>query len=140
MQPTSSIVSLGFLASAALAAANNGGTQFPDFVALAKRAVTETEYQCHANCGYTIQDASAEGYCDDAEWNKLLEACLQCAIETDIWGDYGDYVVKVAEPCGIDATPATTPATPIPTSGASANWVPQFVIVGAIAGAIVNMM
>lgn len=50
MQLTSSIVSLGFLASAASAIALEG-FEFPDFVPMHKRQTEGPSYECHANCG-----------------------------------------------------------------------------------------
>ncbi|KAF5012458.1 hypothetical protein FDECE_1510 [Fusarium decemcellulare] len=79
--------------------------QFPDSVPLSRRQTSGPEYQCHANCGYTILGAEDEGYCDDAEWKELLEGCLKCANTYDMWGDYGEGVKGAAKGCGIDAEP-----------------------------------
>ncbi|KAM0434043.1 hypothetical protein ACHAPT_003987 [Fusarium lateritium] len=104
MQLTYAAVVLGSLAALA-SAATKREFQFPDSVPLHRRQPSGPEYQCHANCGYTILNADEEGYCDSDEWKKLLADCLKCANQYDMWGDYGDGVKGVAKACGIDAEP-----------------------------------
>ncbi|OAL24294.1 hypothetical protein AYO20_10721 [Fonsecaea nubica] len=86
-------------------------------------------YECHANCGGVITAGRTEGYCDSANFTTILEDCLECALEFDIWRYYGESVSAAATGCGLDATPvpasngtsATEPtATPAPTSTSSA--------------------
>ncbi|KND93681.1 hypothetical protein TOPH_01411 [Tolypocladium ophioglossoides CBS 100239] len=105
------VIALGSVASAAAAAAAAAapGFQFPDAVPLEKRQTDDPSYQCHANCGYAIQNSSKDGYCKDGAWLKLLDGCLDCALEYKIWQWYGDKVSAAAKKCGLDATPK--PAT-----------------------------
>ncbi|KAI8659746.1 hypothetical protein NCS56_01192400 [Fusarium sp. Ph1] len=104
MQLTYTAVILGSLASLASATVKRE-LPFPDSVPLHKRQPSGPEYQCHANCGYTILNADEEGYCDSDEWKKLLADCLKCANQYDMWGDYGNGVTGAAKACGIDAVP-----------------------------------
>ncbi|RSL89040.1 hypothetical protein CEP51_001418 [Fusarium floridanum] len=104
MQLTYTAVILGSLAS--LASANvKRELPFPASVPLHKRQPSGAEYECHADCGYTILNADEEGYCDSDEWKQLLAECLKCANQYDMWGDYGDGVTGAAKACGIDAVP-----------------------------------
>ncbi|KAI5461558.1 hypothetical protein BGZ63DRAFT_386085 [Mariannaea sp. PMI_226] len=108
---TSTILTLGSLVTIASATALDNAFsrrefKFPATVPMHKRAVTGAEYQCHANCGYTILDADKEGYCDSSEWKELLQACLSCANTYNLWGDYGDGVKAAAEGCGLSAVPS----------------------------------
>ncbi|RMJ19655.1 hypothetical protein BHE90_001715 [Fusarium euwallaceae] len=104
MQLTYTAVILGSLAS--LASANvKRELPFPDSVPLHKRQPSGAEYECHADCGYTILNADEEGYCDSDEWKQLLADCLKCANQYDMWGDYGNGVTGAAKACGIDAVP-----------------------------------
>ncbi|RSM18349.1 hypothetical protein CDV31_002868 [Fusarium ambrosium] len=104
MQLTYTAVILGSLAS--LASANvKRELPFPASVPLHKRQPSGAEYECHADCGYTILNADEEGYCDSDEWKQLLAECLKCANQYDMWGDYGDGVTGAAKGCGIDAVP-----------------------------------
>ncbi|KAH6893151.1 hypothetical protein B0T10DRAFT_266939 [Thelonectria olida] len=107
----STVLTLGSLATMASASALDNAFarrefKFPNTVPLAKRAVTGSEYQCHANCGYTILNAEEDSYCDDSEWKELLAACLECANTYDMWGDYGQGVEAAAEACGLSAVPS----------------------------------
>lgn len=104
MQRVAQVVALGSLASSVVAVARTG-FEFPDSVPMHKRQTSGPSYECHANCGYTILGAKTEGYCDDTEWQDLLEQCLACANEFDLWPDYGEGVTAAAEGCGLDATP-----------------------------------
>ncbi|KAJ4322227.1 hypothetical protein N0V84_004941 [Fusarium piperis] len=104
MQLTYTAVILGSLAALASATVKRE-LPFPDSVPLHKRQPSGPEYQCHANCGYTILNADEEGYCDSDEWKKLLADCLKCANQYDMWGDYGNGVTGAAKACGIDAVP-----------------------------------
>ncbi|KAI8714634.1 hypothetical protein NCS52_01183800 [Fusarium sp. LHS14.1] len=104
MQLTYAAVIFGSLASLASATVKRE-LPFPDSVPLHKRQPSGAEYQCHADCGYTILNADEEGYCDSDEWKKLLADCLKCANQYDMWGDYGNGVTGAAKACGIDAVP-----------------------------------
>ncbi|KIW69581.1 hypothetical protein PV04_05451 [Phialophora macrospora] len=74
------------------------------------------EYDCHANCGGVIVAGRTEGYCDTANFTTQLDACLDCALEFDIWQYYGDSVAEAATACGLDATPVAANATSETTS------------------------
>ncbi|POR33768.1 Uncharacterized protein TPAR_06042 [Tolypocladium paradoxum] len=114
------VVALGSLASAAAAAAAPG-FQFPDTVPLEKRQTEGPAYQCHANCGYAIQNSSKDGYCKDEAWLKLLDGCLDCALQYNIWQHYSNKVGAAAQKCGLDATPkpaAGGQSSAAPTSAA----------------------
>ncbi|KAF4975022.1 hypothetical protein FZEAL_8143 [Fusarium zealandicum] len=104
MQLTYTAVVLGSLAAVASASVKRE-FQFPDTVPLSRRQTSGPEYECHANCGYTIMNAEDEGYCDSDEWNELLDGCLKCANEYDMWADYGRGVQAAAEACGLEAEP-----------------------------------
>ncbi|EXJ70766.1 uncharacterized protein A1O5_05756 [Cladophialophora psammophila CBS 110553] len=69
------------------------------------------EYDCHTNCGAVIVAGRTEGYCDTANFTTALEACLDCALEFDIWQYYGGSVAEAATACGLDATPVPANAT-----------------------------
>ncbi|OAL30366.1 hypothetical protein AYO22_01564 [Fonsecaea multimorphosa] len=77
------------------------------------------EYDCHANCGTVIVDGRTEGYCDTANFTSALQACLDCALEFDIWQYYGHSVAQAATACGLDATPVPANATSATTSSAT---------------------
>ncbi|KAL2677091.1 hypothetical protein Neosp_010858 [[Neocosmospora] mangrovei] len=122
MQLTYTAVILGSLASLASATVKRE-LPFPDSVPLHKRQPSGAEYQCHADCGYTILNADEEGYCDSDEWKQLLADCLKCANQYDMWGDYGNGVTGAAKACGIDAVPegaASGSATGGSATGSSA--------------------
>merc|ERR1711939_484548 len=85
---------------------------FPETVPLYRRQAPGTpEYDCHANCGAVIVDGRTAGYCDSANFTTALDACLDCALQYDIWQYYGDSVSEAAEGCGLDATPIPTNST-----------------------------
>ncbi|KAL1874351.1 hypothetical protein VTK73DRAFT_434 [Phialemonium thermophilum] len=88
---------------------------FPEFAALqARQAPGSPEYECHADCGYTILDASIQGHCDNSTWKGLLQDCLECANKFDIWQYYGNGVQSAAQGCGLTAVPS-----PASTAGGS---------------------
>ncbi|ODA82461.1 hypothetical protein RJ55_00968 [Drechmeria coniospora] len=127
MRVTTSVVVLGSLASAvAAAAAAAGSFQFPESVPLHSRQTQGPSYQCHANCGYAIQNSVREGYCNDDAWLDLLDGCLDCALEYNIWQHYGNKVGAAAEKCGLDASPrqpGNGQSSAAPTSAAPATTV-----------------
>ncbi|KAL2827869.1 hypothetical protein BJY01DRAFT_255569 [Aspergillus pseudoustus] len=80
--------------------------QYPDFVPLHKRQQPGTPaYECHANCGGIITLSRQDGFCDTSDFESKLSACLDCAVEFDIWRYYGNSVSAAAEKCGVDGTP-----------------------------------
>ncbi|TQV95623.1 hypothetical protein V2A60_000808 [Cordyceps javanica] len=130
MHFVASLVAVGSMASLASAGV---GFQFPDTVPLHKRQVTGPAYECHANCGYTIQDAAQDGYCDTTKWKTELSNCLDCALTYDIWKWYGEKVSAAAKKCGVDATPkpsggsggsTSAPASSAPASSAPVSSTP----------------
>ncbi|EFY98091.1 hypothetical protein X797_009064 [Metarhizium robertsii] len=104
MRFTASALAIGAVASLAAAVANPD-FNFPDIVPMAKRQTSGPAYQCHASCGYAIQNSARDGYCQDQSWVKLLDDCLDCALKYKIWQWYGDKVSAAAGKCGLDATP-----------------------------------
>ncbi|KIW51512.1 hypothetical protein PV05_10225 [Exophiala xenobiotica] len=85
---------------------------FPEAVPLYRRQAPGTpEYDCHANCGAVIVDGRTTGYCDSANFTTVLDACLDCALQYDIWQYYGNSVSEAAEGCGLDATPIPANST-----------------------------
>ncbi|KAM3450660.1 hypothetical protein MY3296_005931 [Beauveria thailandica] len=103
MHFVASLVAVGSAVS--LASAGSIGFEFPASVPLSKRQTSGPAYDCHANCGYAIQDSAKEGYCSDAKWKSLLSGCLDCALTYDIWKYYGTKVGAAAEKCGLESTP-----------------------------------
>ncbi|KAM3532130.1 hypothetical protein NHJ13051_000506 [Beauveria bassiana] len=103
MHFVASLVAVGSAVS--LAYAGSIGFEFPASVPLSKRQTSGPAYECHANCGYAIQDSAKEGYCSDAKWKSLLSNCLDCALTYDIWKHYGTKVGAAAEKCGFESTP-----------------------------------
>ncbi|RYP43360.1 hypothetical protein DL768_009954 [Monosporascus sp. mg162] len=43
--------------------------------------------------------------CGNSTWTDLLDDCLDCALEYDIWNDYRDGVTQVAGACDLPAVP-----------------------------------
>ncbi len=72
---------------------------------LETRQISPEGRECHADCGYTILDAALPDHCTNSTWTGLFDNCLDCALEYDIWKDYGNGVTQAAEGCGLDATP-----------------------------------
>ncbi|OAA80565.1 hypothetical protein LEL_00110 [Akanthomyces lecanii RCEF 1005] len=108
MHFVASLVAVGSIASLASASV---GFEFPAAVPLSKRQTSGPAYNCHANCGYAIQDSAKDGYCEDSKWKDLLSGCLDCAMTYDIWKYYGDKVGAAAKKCGLDATPKAAAAS-----------------------------
>ncbi|KAJ5784018.1 uncharacterized protein N7518_009695 [Penicillium psychrosexuale] len=109
------LVNLAALACAVISAS---AFDFPEFVPLHRRQEAGTPaYECHANCGGVIVDGRTDGYCDTDDFTTELAACLECAVEYDIWQYYGTSVSKAATACGLDATPVEASST---TTSASA--------------------
>ncbi|KAM3552908.1 hypothetical protein MY1884_006948 [Beauveria asiatica] len=140
MHFVASLVAVGSAVS--LASAGSIGFEFPASVPLSKRQTSGPAYDCHANCGYAIQDSTKKGYCSDAKWQSLLSGCLDCALTYDIWKYYGTKVGAAAEKCGLESTPkpsggagsaapsepaktdASAPASSAPASSAPASSAP----------------
>ncbi|KAJ6786641.1 hypothetical protein PWT90_09405 [Aphanocladium album] len=108
MHFVTSLVAIGSVASLASASV---GFEFPAAVPLSKRQTSGPAYECHANCGYTIQNSAQDGYCQDPKWKTLLNDCLDCALTYKIWQWYGDKVSAAAKACGLDATPKPAAGT-----------------------------
>ncbi|KFA77813.1 hypothetical protein S40288_00519 [Stachybotrys chartarum IBT 40288] len=106
MHMISSVVTLGSMFAMVTAVSSRGVLEFPDSVPMEKRQPTGAAYDCHSDCGFAIRGAREDGYCDNEEWLGLLNDCLACANQFDIWIHYGDSVGEAAEACGLDATPA----------------------------------
>ncbi|CAG9978453.1 unnamed protein product [Clonostachys byssicola] len=116
-----SIITLASLASVAVASASVEERDFwPAHIPLAKRAVSGAEYQCHANCGYTILNAQQSGYCDNSEWKTYYQGCMECAYTYNLWPDYGDGVTSAAKACGLTVSPSPSSGSSQASSTASA--------------------
>ncbi|CAH0005492.1 unnamed protein product [Clonostachys byssicola] len=88
--------------------------EFPDSVPLVeKRQEPGTpRYECHANCGTALQLSRASDFsCDNSDFTRQFNACLDCALEFDIWQYYGNGLKAAATKCGLDATPKPTGST-----------------------------
>ncbi|CAH0018642.1 unnamed protein product [Clonostachys rhizophaga] len=88
--------------------------EFPDNVPLVeKRQEPGTpRYECHANCGTALQLSRASDFsCDNSDFTRQFNACLDCALEFDIWQYYGNGLKAAATKCGLDATPKPTGST-----------------------------
>ena len=97
----------------------------------------------YADClgaGNAILKVRAADVCDDKEWQGLLESCLDCALEYDIWRYYGGELEPAAKQCGIDATPKpaggdsdveTESVHQMPSSSAESQEEPQTELSGA---------
>lgn len=68
-------------------------------------------------------NARDEGYCESAEWKQLLDDCLKCANQYELWPDYGTSVEAAAKGCGIDAVPSDAAAEATPSSAAAVSTV-----------------
>ncbi|GAB1314486.1 hypothetical protein MFIFM68171_04696 [Madurella fahalii] len=73
-------------------------------------------YECHENCGNTIRLGRDPNPCDNNDWVSAYEACLECALEFDIWRIYSTGVTRVAESCGLSPSPVPASSTPTSTS------------------------
>ncbi|RVX71561.1 hypothetical protein B0A52_05133 [Exophiala mesophila] len=94
---------------------------YPDIVPLHKRQAPGTpQYDCHADCGGVISVSRTENYCESANFTSGLEACLECALEFDIWRYYGDSVSTAAEGCGLEAVPVAANGTDASSTDAAA--------------------
>ncbi|KAG7112844.1 hypothetical protein HYQ44_009195 [Verticillium longisporum] len=106
------------------------GYEYLDVVPLEARQATGEKFECHSNCG-TLQitlnitcfrsliiagnailgSNDGEVHCSNSTWLDLLEECLECANEFDIWQHYGQGVEEGAEACDLEAVPVGTAAT-----------------------------
>ncbi|CAI6094951.1 hypothetical protein V2G26_005028 [Clonostachys chloroleuca] len=116
-----SLITLASLASVTIASASVEERDFwPAHIPLAKRAVSGAEYQCHANCGYTILNAQQSGYCDNSQWKTYYQGCMECAYTYNLWPDYGDGVTTAAKACGLTVSPSPSSGSSQASSTASA--------------------
>ncbi|KAK0383648.1 hypothetical protein NLU13_9559 [Sarocladium strictum] len=107
-----------------LASASPREFQFPDSVPLNKRQTSGPKFECHSACGNAIlQSRDSSDYCDSTEWVGLLDDCLDCALEFEIWQYYSPEVKPAAEACGLNATPK--PAGGDTTTSAAAQTTTQ---------------
>ncbi|RYO92367.1 hypothetical protein DL766_000335 [Monosporascus sp. MC13-8B] len=95
-----------FLAAVSRGATTNVPDPEPDIsVVLESRQMSEDARECHADCGYFIVDSSLPDQCGNSTWTDLLDDCLDCALEYDIWSVYGDGVTQAAGACDLPAVP-----------------------------------
>lgn len=82
------------------------------------------ELDTDSNPGNAIlQSRDSSDYCDSTEWVGLLDDCLDCALEFEIWQYYSPEVKPAAEACGLNATPK--PAGGDTTTSAAAQTTTQ---------------
>ena len=118
MQPFDIVI---FVATGQIVLANSVLSGTNPFAPPRTRQISSDARECHADCGYTIIEASLPDHCTNSTWTDLLEDCLDCALEYDIWKDYKDGVSEAAKGCGLNATPeppddTTTTTTSSPAS------------------------
>ncbi|RYP11950.1 hypothetical protein DL765_007529 [Monosporascus sp. GIB2] len=95
-----------FLAALSRGVATNVPVPEPDIsVVLESRQMSEEVRECHADCGYFIVDSNLPDQCGNSTWRDLLDDCLDCALEYDIWRIYGDGVTQAAGACDLPAVP-----------------------------------
>ncbi|RYP08776.1 hypothetical protein DL764_001687 [Monosporascus ibericus] len=87
------------------AAANVPVSELDISAVLENRQISEEARECHADCGYFILDSSLPDQCGNSTWTDLLDDCLDCALEHDIWENYGDSVTQAAGACDLPAVP-----------------------------------
>ncbi|EAQ86347.1 predicted protein [Chaetomium globosum CBS 148.51] len=84
---------------------------------LSRQAPGTPQYECHSNCGNALAGGRNPTHCTNATWTGYYDACLECALEFDIWRIYGTGVGGAASACGLSATPSpAAPASSAPTS------------------------
>ncbi|KAK4239394.1 hypothetical protein C8A03DRAFT_32566 [Achaetomium macrosporum] len=94
---------------------------------MSRQAPGTPAYDCHFNCGNTISGGRMANHCDNSTWIGLYEACLDCALDFDIWQYYGNGVTNAARACGLSPTPspsgdsASSPSSTAAASSASAS-------------------
>ncbi|KAM0327108.1 hypothetical protein ACHAQA_006236 [Verticillium albo-atrum] len=97
------------------------GYEYLDIVPLEARQATGEKFACHEDCGYAILgSANGDAHCTNSTWLTLLDECLECANEFDIWQHYGNGVEKGAEACDLEAVPVAAAADASADSSAAA--------------------
>ena len=91
-----------------------------DSVLLEKRQSGDPQYDCHANCGFSIRGAREPEYCGNATWVAWYEGCMDCAVEAGIWSMYGNSVSSAAQACGLSGIPDGLEGAGNATASASA--------------------
>ncbi|RYP76029.1 hypothetical protein DL770_007307 [Monosporascus sp. CRB-9-2] len=110
------------------AAANVPVSELDISAVLESRQISEEARECHADCGYFILDSRLPDQCGNSTWTDLLDDCLDCALEYDIWRIYEDGVTQAAGACDLPAapeqpdadesvSPSTTPTVSSTTTG-----------------------
>ncbi|RYP34110.1 hypothetical protein DL767_004445 [Monosporascus sp. MG133] len=110
------------------AAANAPVSELDLSAVLESRQISEEARECHADCGYFIVGSSLPDQCGNATWTELLDDCLDCALEHDIWNIYRDGVTQAAGACDLpvvpeqpdadeSVSPSTTPTASPSTTG-----------------------
>ncbi|KAK0720111.1 hypothetical protein B0H67DRAFT_575068 [Lasiosphaeris hirsuta] len=96
----------------------------PSLAALIHRQAPGTpQYACHENCGNALAAGRAEGHCENSTWIGYYEACLDCALDFDIWKHYEKGVTAAASTCGL--TPTPSPSGPASASPSVTGGVPS---------------
>ncbi|KAK4032244.1 hypothetical protein C8A01DRAFT_50921 [Parachaetomium inaequale] len=103
---TSRLLSLFTLLAASIANAALLDSN-PDYsLILSRQAPGTPQYECHSNCGNALAGGRNPAHCENATWTGYYEACLDCALDFDIWRIYGNGVSSAASACGLSATPS----------------------------------
>ncbi|KAM0271156.1 hypothetical protein ACHAQH_009175 [Verticillium albo-atrum] len=95
------------------------GYEYLDIVPLEARQATGEKFACHEDCGYAILGSKdSDAHCSNSTWLDLLEECLECANEFNIWQHYGKGVEEGAEACDLPAVPVGVAAADSTTAAA----------------------
>ncbi|KAK3359659.1 hypothetical protein B0T25DRAFT_533531 [Lasiosphaeria hispida] len=81
-----------------------------------RQAPGTPQYACHESCGNALAAGRAEGHCENSTWVGYYEACLDCALDFDIWKYYEKGVTAAASPCSLTPTPSPSGPASAPSS------------------------
>jgi hypothetical protein len=87
---------------------------------LSRQAPGTPQYECHSNCGNALAGGRIPNHCDNSTWVGYYEACLDCALDFNIWRIYGSGVSSAAEDCGLSPTPSPSGDDEVAPSSTSA--------------------
>ncbi|KAK5654908.1 hypothetical protein OQA88_6664 [Cercophora sp. LCS_1] len=108
---------LSFLLTALAAVAVQATAEGDNLALLQRQAPGTPKYECHSNCGNALAGGRLAGHCDNSTWTGLYEACLDCALEFDIWQHYSNGLTTAASACGL--TPTPDPADDVEETGSA---------------------
>lgn len=70
--------------------------------------------------GNALAGGRIPNHCDNSTWVGYYEACLDCALDFNIWRIYGNGVSSAAEDCGLSPTPSPSGDGEVAPSSTSA--------------------